>query len=296
MIKEFGRDFGAKGDASSWRIGTDGDPNERSTTEKIIVRGMLIIRACVKMVHNPAHTFRYRQPQDKEERNQATEMIRQQLLTEDFVRDVVDTIVSRYFVFRERDLREWEEEPEEWEKREDGDGDDWEFSIRPCSEKLFLDLAINYKDTIVGPLLTVFSSVANPDNEDVLWKDSVYSAIGLAAPVVRDHLDFDAFIRDVSIPEMRKERPGYNILRRRMAILLGQWISVKVGESSKPLVYQTFQLLLTKEGQKYNDQVVRVTAGRQFKHIVDDWDFDADRFSPYAPDILTSIMHLIEES
>jgi hypothetical protein len=299
VTKEFGESFGSKEAVTSavanGSIGTDSDIENQPVMEKLVLRGMLILRACVKMVHNPTQTFKYKHPQDKEERSQATELLKQQLLQEEFVREVMETVITRYFVFRASDLREWEEEPEEWEKREDGDSEDWEFSIRSCSEKLFLDLAINYKHMLVEPLLQVFYSVATPQNEDVLFKDSVYTAIGLSAPVVHEQLDFDAFIRDVLIEEVQKQNPGFNILRRRASILLGQWISVKVGDASRPAVFQIFQHLLTKEGQPLNDQVVRVTAGRQLKNIADDWEFKADHFLPYAEAILGSMMQLIDE-
>lgn len=299
VTKDFGANFGSKQAVTSalnGSIGTDGDANDQTVMEKLVLRGLLILRACVKMVHNPTQTFKYKQPQDKEERAQATELLKQHLLQEDFIREIMETVVTRYFVFRESDLREWEEEPEEWEKREDGESEDWEFSIRSCSEKLFLDLAINYKAMLVQPLLQVFYSVATPDNEDVLFKDSVYTAIGLSAPVVHEQLDFDAFIRDVLIQEVQKQKPGFNILRRRASILLGQWISIKIGEQSRPLVYQIFQHLLTKDGQPLNDQVVRVTAGRQLKSIADDWEFKAEGFLPYAEAILGSLMQLIDET
>jgi hypothetical protein len=299
VTKEFGESFGSKeaitSEVANGSIGTDGDAVDQPVMEKLVLRGMLILRACVKMVHNPTQTFKYKQPQDKEERTQATELIKQQLLQESFVREVMETVITRYFVFRASDLREWEDEPEEWERREDGDSEDWEFSIRSCSEKLFLDLAINYKTMLVQPLLQVFYSVATPQNEDVLFKDSVYTAIGLSAPVVHEHLDFDAFIRDVLIEEVQKRKPGFNILRRRTSILLGQWITVKVGDASRPAIFQIFQHLLTKEGQPLNDQVVRVTAGRQLKNIADDWEFKPDHFLPYAEAILGSMMQLIDE-
>ena len=299
LAKNFGEVFGSKeavvSAISDARIGTDGDMNEsRPSSEKLALKGLLIIRACVKMVHNPAQTFKFRTPEDKEEKSRATDLLRQRLLDGDFVREVMETLVTRFFVFRASDLLEWEEEPEEWEKREEGDGEDWEFSVRSCSEKLFLDLAINYKGIIVEPLLQVFYSVANPSNENILFKDSVYTAIGLAAPVVHERLDFDAFVKDVLVAEVQKQIPGYNILRRRAAILLGQWIPVKVDASSKPSVYEIFQHLLNKN-DNLNDQVVRVTAGRQFKNVCDVWEFDADQFMPYAETILIRIMQLIDE-
>lgn len=299
LIKDFGNTFGTReatvSAIGSAKIGTDGDAaDEKPFTEKIALKGLLLVRACVKMVHNPTQTFKYKTPEDKEEKKTATEFMRQTLLTEAFVREAMETMVTRFFVFRASDLREWLEEPEEWEKREEGDGEDWEFSIRSCSEKLFLDLAINYKDIIVEPLLNVFYSVANPQNEDVLFKDSVYTAIGLSASVVHQHLDFDAFIRDVLIAEVQKTEPGWNILRRRAAIILGQWISVRVSDDSRPLVYQIFQHLLNAD-DGLNDEVVRVTAGRQFMNIANDWEFKPEQFLPYAQTILTQLMQLIGE-
>lgn len=132
------------------------------------------------------------------------------------------------------------------------------------------------------------------DNEDVLFKDSVYTAIGLAAAVVHQQLDFDSFLTSTLGPEVQKHKAGYNILRRRIAILLGQWITIKVSEQNRPLVFQIFQFLLD-PSDSLNDQVVRVTAGRQFKNIADDWEFKAEHFLPYAETTLTRLMQLIQE-
>lgn len=297
--KRFGDDFGSKEAVvcavDSVAIGAGGDANdEKPSTEKLALKGLLTVRACVKMVHSPAQTFKYRNAEDKEEKSQATETIRKSLLSQSFVQEVMETLITKFFVFRASDLKEWEEEPEEWEKREEGEGEDWEFSIRSCSEKLFLDLAINYKEILILPLLQVFYSVASTENENVLFKDSVYTAVGLAAPVVHEHLDFDAFVRDVLAIEVQKQNPGFSIIRRRASILLGQWISVKVTQQTRPLVYEIFQHLLNND-DRLNDQVVRVTAGRQLKNICDDWEFTPAQFLPYASTTLQRLMQLIEE-
>ena len=52
------------------------------------------------------------------------------------------------------------------------------------------------------------------ENSNVLYKDSIYAAIGLAAPVLRDHLDFDTFLASTLVAEVQLPSPGYNILRR----------------------------------------------------------------------------------
>ena len=163
LIKQFGQTFGLHSFDQSSKIGDTGDADDEQTPvmETMTLKGLLLLRGCAKMVFNPAQTFKYQQAEDKEEKKNARELMTNDLLTEVFARDVMETLVARFFVFRARDLRDWEEEPEEWERREEGEGDVWEFSIRSCSEKLFLDLVINYKDLLVPPLLSVFQTVAS---------------------------------------------------------------------------------------------------------------------------------------
>ncbi len=96
------------------------------------------------------------------------------------------------------------------------------------------------------------------------------------------------------VEEVQNQQAGYNILRRRIAILLGQWVSVKISGPNRPLVYQIFRHLLNKDDQ-LNDQVVRVTAARQFRNVADEWEFSAEPFMPFAPDVLARLMALIEE-
>lgn len=127
----------------------------------------------------------------------------------------------------------------------------------------------------------------------MLFKDSVYNAIGLAADILMDHLDFDTFLKGTLIAEIQKQKPGYNIIRRRIAIILAQWI-FKIDEANKPLVYQIYQHLLDKS-DPLNDQIVRVTAGRKFADVAGEWEFKTVNFKPYAPLILDRLMGLIQE-
>jgi hypothetical protein len=122
----------------------------------------------------------------------------------------------------------------------------------------------------------------------------VYCAIGLAADILHDQVDFDSLIENTLVPEAGKQKPGYNIIRRRIAIIISQWIAIKISESKKPIVYQIFQHLMDKN-DPLNDQVVRVTAGRKFKDCADEWEFKADNFLPYAPTMLDRLMALVQE-
>ena len=163
LIKQFGQTFGLHSFDQASRVRNHGDADDENCPlmETMTLKGLLLLRGCARMVFNPAQTFKYQQASDKQEKIMSRELMKSDLLTDAFAREVMETLVTRFFVFRAKDLREWEEEPEEWERREEGEGDVWEFSIRSCSEKLLLDLMINYKDLLVPPLLGVFQTVAS---------------------------------------------------------------------------------------------------------------------------------------
>ncbi|OJJ47682.1 hypothetical protein ASPZODRAFT_63665 [Penicilliopsis zonata CBS 506.65] len=276
------------------KLGSDGDSEEKTLTERIGLKALLLIRACAKMVFNPAQTFKYQTPQDKEEKKESVALIKTQLFTPDFVVNVMELLVTQFFKFRKSDFQEWEEDPEDWERKEEESAEAWEFSIRACSEKLFLDLVIHFKELLIPRLLNVFYTFANPENRDVLLKDSLYAAVGLAAASLEQHLDFNTFLERTLVPEVQIQEPGYNLLRRRIAILLGQWVPVKPGELNRDAIYTIFRYLFNKQ-DPLNDPVVRITAGRQLRNVLDPYEFSPAAFMPYAPSILQDLMALVQE-
>lgn len=122
----------------------------------------------------------------------------------------------------------------------------------------------------------------------------MYSAIGLAAACLEKSLDFDSFLQTTLVPEVQIQEAGYNVLRRRIAILLGHWVPVKSSEVNWDSIYQIFQHLLNSQDQ-LNDLVVRITAGRQFKQVLEVFEFSPTGFKPYAPSIFQSLMSLVQE-
>ena len=163
LLTTFGQSFGSHTAVIPQHNDLNGNIGDEGTPymETISLKALLLLRACVRLLYSPAKTFKYQHEQDKVEKKQAFEVMKNELLTEPFVQEMMETLVTRFFVFRPQDLREWQEEPGEWERREEGEDDVWEFSIRSCAEKLFLDLVINNKDLLIQPLLTVFYNVAS---------------------------------------------------------------------------------------------------------------------------------------
>jgi hypothetical protein len=106
-------------------------------------------------------------------------------------------------------------------------------------------------------------------------------------------VDFNQFLEQALLRDVMIQQPGYYILRRRIAILLGQWTPVMTTEGlNRRVVYQIFQQVLNPEDQ-LNTQVVRVAAGMQLKNVIEPFEFDVNEFLEYAPSILRSIIHLL---
>lgn len=298
LVRTLGKQHMDEVSSQDWKnlkLKESGDSvDEISLLEGLALKGLLLFRATLKMAFNPVQTFKYQHAEDKEDRRSSVDLIKSDVLVDAFVLEMLEVLITQFFVLRPTDLRDWEEEPSEWERREEEISEAWEFSLRSCSEKLFLDLMINYREVLVPRFLQVFHRYASPESNEVLLKDSLYTAVGLAAAVLNNVFDFNVFLISTLLPESQLSRANYNILRRRIAIVLGQWTPVIPETIQKPIVYQVFAQLLSPV--ELNDQVVRITAGRQLRPALEPFEFSYDEFAPYASSIFQSLMALIRDT
>lgn len=260
--------------------------------ERLALKGLLLLRACVRIAFQPLQTFKYRSPEVKAEQDQARSIIKQDLLKPDLVVQIVNAIITHLFVFRKSDLEAWEEDPEEWEQQEESEGNAYEWEVRPCAERLFLDLLTHFKDMLIPPLLSYFESAQSP-TADVATKEAVYTAMGHASAHVVGKFDFDAVLASTIVNDAQQHGELYKVLRRRIAILISKWAPIKLSETSRPLVYQIFRHFLNPNDET-NDLVVRITAARQLRWVADDLEFDVEAFLPYTADVLSQLVELVQ--
>lgn len=265
---------------------------EGPLVERLALKGLLLLRVCVKIAFHPAQTFKYRTPEAKAEQEQAKMAIKEGLLKEDFVIQIVNSIISHLFVFRRSDLEAWEEDPEEWELQEQSEGNAYEWEVRPCAERLFLDLLTNFKPLLVPPLLSYFQTAQTPQ-ADIATKDAVYTAMGLAAAHIVNVFDFDSLLASTLVHDAQQVGGLNKVLRRRIGILISQWAPVKLSDTSRPIVYQIFRHFLNPDDET-NDLVVQITAARQLRWIADELGFCIEAFLPYTSDVLTQLVKLVQ--
>ncbi|KAB5549978.1 armadillo-type protein [Coniochaeta sp. 2T2.1] len=262
--------------------------------ERLALKGLLLLRSCVGIVFQPAQSFKYKSPEAKAEEQQARELLRNNLLTNDFVAQIVNVTITKLFMFRQSDLEAWEENPEEWEVQERDQGEAWEWEVRPCAERLFLDLIIHYKEVLAQPLLDYFKTATGP-TASIVEKEAVYTAMGCSAPTIHQLFDFNTFLTTTLVQDAQIEDRYAKLLRRRIAILLSQWVTIKIDTANRPVVYEIFRRFMN-QADPSNDDVVRITAARQFKMVAEDFEFDGDAFLPFASDMFTNLVNLLKEA
>ncbi len=269
-------------------------PRSRGRSPRdLLLRVCFSSRAVLLWSSRPTQTFRYRTAEFKKEQDEAASLIKANLLTNDFVAQAVNVIITKLLIFRESDLRAWDEAAEEWESQERTQGDAWEWQVRPCAERIFMDLLIHFTDLLGPPLLQYFQTAMSPD-ADIISKEAVYTAMGCAVQSIYKAFDFDAFLASTLVKDAQIQAPLAKVLRRRIAILVSLWMPVNIADQSQPLVFEIFRHLMTSD-DPINDEVVRITAARQLKWIVDDILFKPELFQPYAANILSQLIGLLGE-
>ncbi|KAL3062780.1 importin-11 [Trematomus bernacchii] len=262
---------------------------EGVTFERFIVQCMNLIKMIVKNeAYKPSKNIEDSKPESLEAHKIKTAFFTHPTLTE-----IGRRLVSHYFLLTEEELAMWEEDPESFAVEETG-GDSWKYSLRPCAEVLFLDIFHAYNQTLIPVLLEMVQNLQGPTNvEDtvqLLMKDAVYNAVGLAAYELFDNVDFDQWFKNQLLGELQVSHHRYKLIRRRVIWLIGQWIAVKFKSDLRPLLYEVILSLMQDP-----DLVVRIETATTLKLTVDDFEFRTEQFLPYLESIFGLLFQLLQQ-
>ncbi|NXB18435.1 IPO11 protein, partial [Rhagologus leucostigma] len=211
--------------------------------EQFIVQCMNLIKMIVKnYAYKPSKNIEDSSPETLEAHKIKTAFFTYPTLTE-----ICRRLVTHYFLLTKEELTMWEEDPESFTVEETG-GDSWKYSLRPCTEVLFIDIFHEYNQTLTPVLLEMVRSLQGSTNMEntnaILIKDAVYNAVGLAAYELFDSVDFDQWFKNQLLAELQVSHDRYKPIRRRVIWLIGQWISVKFKSDLRPVLYEAIRNLL----------------------------------------------------
>ncbi|XP_054286364.1 importin-11-like [Macrosteles quadrilineatus] len=202
-------------------------------------------------------------------------------------------LITHYFLLAPQDLQQWDADPEGFVTDEGGEC--WKYSLRPCTETLFVGLFHDFRTTLSPLLLQLITenhTPVDPHNLDaILAKDAVYNAVGLAAFDLYDEVNFDEWFTTTLRTELQMKEGNYRVIRRRVAWLVGQWTGVKLSCDLRPALYAAMLPLLRSD----EDIAVRLTACSTIKSAVDDFEFNSEQFMEYLDPLFGLLFALLKE-
>ncbi|KAG9317447.1 ARM repeat-containing protein [Chiua virens] len=219
-------------------------------------------------------------------------------LSQQFVEDSVRLLVTRFIPLNASDLEGWMADPEEWVNEEDKENEQWEYELRPCGERVLMTLAAQYRDYVVPLMETTFKTMIELPTTDlasILQKEALYCAIGRCANKVRDVIPFDEWMRHKLVVEARETNPSFPIIKRRIAWLIGRWISDMCADATDPVIWEILVHLL-QDRSPGSDAVVRLTAANALRECVDTIRFDIDSFLHFLPTTIEELLKLMCEA
>lgn len=203
-------------------------------------------------------------------------------------------LIRRYFIFSTKDLEEWYQNPESFHHEQDMI--QWTEKLRPCAEALYIVLFENNRQVLAPVVVTILHEAMHgspPSDIEItpgmLLKDAAYSAAGHVYYELSNYLNFDNWFQGSLVKEISNEHPNMRIIHRKIALILGQWVSEIKGDTRK-LVYHALIRLL-----QGDDIAVRLAACRSLCYLVEDSNFCQQDFFNLLPMFWSLCFKLVDD-
>ncbi|KAH0634785.1 hypothetical protein KY284_037571 [Solanum tuberosum] len=204
------------------------------------------------------------------------------LLPTDRVVLLCNVLIRRYFVLTASDMEEWHQNPESFYHEQDSVL--WSEKLRPCAEALYIVLFENHSQ-LLGPVVVSIlqeamsgcPSAVNEITPALLLKDAAYGAAAYIYYELSNYLSFKDWFNGALSLELTNDHPNMRIIHRKVALILGQWVS-EIKDDTRRAVYCALIRLLQE-----NDLCVRLTACRSLYFHIEDATFNENEFLDLLP-------------
>ncbi|KAA3464836.1 importin-11-like [Gossypium australe] len=151
-----------------------------------------------------------------------------------------NVLIRRYFVLTTSDLEEWYENPEVFHHEQDMV--QWTEKLRPCAEALYIVLFENHSQLLAPIVVSILQEAMNgcPTSTTeitpgLLLKDAAYGAAAYVYYELSNYLSFRDWYTHSLVGyiwfngalslELSNDHPNMRIIHRKVALILGQWVS-----------------------------------------------------------------------
>ncbi|KAJ8533088.1 hypothetical protein K7X08_015977 [Anisodus acutangulus] len=216
------------------------------------------------------------------------------LLPTDRVVLLCNVLIRRYFVLTASDMEEWHQNPETFYHEQDSVL--WSEKLMPCAEALYIVLFENHSQ-LLGPVVVSIlqeamsgcPSAVNEITPALLLKDAAYGAAAYIYYELSNYLSFKDWFNGALSLELTNDHPNMRIIHRKVALILGQWVS-EIKDDTRRAVYCALIRLL-----QDNDLCVRLTACRSLYFHIEDANFNENEFLDLLPVCWDLCFKLVDE-
>ncbi|KAB1224379.1 Importin-11 [Morella rubra] len=216
------------------------------------------------------------------------------LLPNDRIILLCNVLIRRYFVLTPSDLEELYQNPESFHHEQDMV--QWTEKLRPCAEALYIVLFENHSQ-LLGPVVVsllqeAMKGCATSVTEltpGLLLKDAAYGAAAYVYYELSNYLSFKDWYNGALSQELSNDHPNMCIIHRKVALILGQWVSEIKDDTQRPVYCDLIKLLQDK------NLSVRLAACRSLCLHVEDANFSEREFRDLLPICWGSCFKLVEE-
>ncbi|KAK4418909.1 Importin beta-like protein [Sesamum alatum] len=203
-------------------------------------------------------------------------------------------LIRRYFVLTASDVEEWYQNPESFHHEQDSVL--WSERLRPCAEALYIVLFENHSQLLGPVVVSILQEAMNACPSSVsdispqlLLKDAAYGAAAYVYYELSNYLSFKDWFNGALSIELTNDHPNMRIIHRKVALILGQWVSEIKDDTRRPVYCALIKLLQEK------DLCVRLAASRSLFFHIEDANFSEYEFSDLLPICWDSCFKLVEE-
>uniref|UniRef100_M4CAV5 Importin N-terminal domain-containing protein n=1 Tax=Brassica campestris TaxID=3711 RepID=M4CAV5_BRACM len=278
------------------------DPKQASLPfEEFFIQCMVMVKSVLECKeYKPSLTGRVMEEngvtfeQRKKNASNAVSGIVSSLLPNERIVLLCNILVRRYFVLTASDLEEWYQNPESFHHEQDMI--QWSEKLRPCAEALYMVLFENYNQ-LLGPIVvSILQEAMNncpPSVTEItpalLLKDAAYAATAYVYYELSNYLNFRDWFNGALSLELSNDHPNRRIIHRKVAMILGHWVS-EIKDDTKRAVYCSLITLL-----QDNDLAVKLAASRSLCLHVEDANFSEQYFIDLLPICWESCFKMVEE-
>ncbi|KAK8359856.1 hypothetical protein V6Z12_A04G123700 [Gossypium hirsutum] len=279
---------------------TDPEPDVLSFAQ-FVIKCMVMVKSVLECKeYKPSLTGRVMDEnsvtleQMKKNNSNAVAGVLTSLLPKERIVLLCNVLIRRYFVLNSSDLEEWYENSEAFHHEQDMV--QWTEKLRPCAEALYIVLFENHSQLLAPIVVSILQEAMNGCPTSVteitpglLLKDAAYGAAAYVYYELSNYLSFKDWFDGALSLELSNDHPTMRIIHRKVALILGQWVSEIKNDTKRPVYCALIRLLQDK------DLSVRLAACRSLCLHVEDASFSEKDFSDLLPVCWVSCFNLVKE-